>query len=56
MVRKNPEKVDIAAGNPHLQFMVEIWTNNEDQTLVAKKDKVKIHKSDEFPFLDMKMS
>ena len=45
-----------AAGNQHLKFAAEIWTNDTDRTPSAKKDKVQIVANDEFPLLDIKMS
>ena len=50
------ETVNTAAGNQHLQFTVEIWTNKENSSNPAKEDRVQIVTNDEFPFLDMKMS
>ena len=43
-------------GKQHLYFTVEIWTNDTDLTLSAKKDKVEIVTNSEFPFLDIKMN
>ena len=48
--------VNTAAGNRHLQFTVEIWTNEANSRTPEKEDRVQIVKNDEFPFLDMKMS
>ena len=47
--------VDKAAGNQHLQFTAEIWTNDTKLPPSAKKDKVEIIINDKFLFLDMKM-
>ena len=48
--------VEKAAGNQHLQFNAEIWTNDMTPPLSAKEDKVQVVTNNEFPFLDMKMS
>ena len=44
------------AGNQHLKFIAEIWTNYTNLPPSTKEDKVQIVMNDEFPFLDMKMS
>ena len=49
------QTVDNAAGNQHLQFTAEIWTNGMDPPPYTKKDKVQIVANGKFPFLDMKM-
>ena len=48
--------VDKEVGNQHLQFTAEIWTNDENSLPSANMDKVQILTSNEFPFLDMKIS
>ena len=50
------QTVNTAAGNQHLQFTAEIWTNKENSPTPAKEYRVQIGTNDEFPFLDMKMS
>ena len=50
------QTVDKEVGNQHLQFTAEIWTNGEKSLPSANMDKVQILTSNEFPFLDMKIS
>ena len=45
-----------AAGNQHLMFTVEIWTNDMNLPPSEKKDKIQIVTNNECPFLGMKMS
>ena len=45
-----------AAGNQHLQFTAEKWTNNNNLPLSTKKDEVQTVANNELSFLDMKMS
>ena len=48
--------MDKAAGNQHLHFTAEVWTNNTNLPTSEKKDKVQTAAKNEFPFLFMKMS
>ena len=50
------QMVNTAAGNHHLQFTAEIWTNKANSPTPEKEDRVQIVTNNEFPFLDMKMS
>ena len=50
------QTMNTVAGNQHLQFTVEIWTNKASSPIPAKEDRVQIVTNDEFPFLNMKMS
>ena len=49
------KRVDNSAGNQHIQFTAEIWTNDENLTLSTNKDKVQIV-TKKSSFLDTKMS
>ena len=55
LLEKFHQKVKTAAGNQHLQFTAEIWTNKANHPTPEKEDRVQIVKNNEFPFLDMKM-
>ena len=46
----------MAAGNQHLQFTAEIWTDGANPLTLKKEDRVQVVAKDEFPFFDMKMS
>ena len=48
--------VNLAAGNQHLKFTAEIWTDGANPPTPEKEDRVKVVAKDEFPFLDMKMN
>ena len=48
--------VNTAAGNQHLKFTAEIWTDGANQPTPKKEDQVQIVTNYEFPFLYMKMS
>ena len=48
--------VNLAAGNQHLKFTAEIWTDGANPPTHEKEDRVQIVTKDEFPFFDMKMS
>ena len=48
--------MNTAAGNRHLQFTAEIWTNEAISPTPEKEDRVQIVTNDKLPFLDMKMS
>ena len=48
--------VNKAAGNQHLQFTAEIWTNEENSPTPAKEEIVQIVTNKKFPFLYMKIS
>ena len=48
--------MNLAAGNQHLKFTAEIWTDEANPPTPKKEDPVQIVTEDEFPFLDMKMS
>ena len=50
------QTVNMAAGNRHLQFAAEIWTNEANSPTPEKEDRFQIVVNDEFLFLDMKMS
>ena len=50
------QTVNTTAGNQHLRFTAEIWTNKANSPTPEKEDRVQIMTNDEFPFLDMKMS
>ena len=50
------QTVNMPAGNWHLQFTAEIWTNEAISPTPEKEDRVQIVTNDEFPFSDMKMS
>ena len=47
--------MDIAAGNQHLKFTAEIWTDRANPPTPEKEDLVQIVTNNEFSFLDMKM-
>ena len=48
--------VNTAAGNQHLKFTTEIWTDGANPPTPEKEDRIQIVTNDEFHFLDMKMS
>ena len=48
--------MNLAAGNQHLNFTAEIWTDGENPPTPEKEDRVQVVVKDETPFLDMKMS
>ena len=48
--------MDKAAGNQHLKFTAEIWTDKANSPTPEKEDQVQIATNDKSPFLDMKMS
>ena len=48
--------MDGSAGNSHLHFTAEIWTDDKNLPPSGKKDNVQISDADKFPFLDMKIS
>ena len=48
--------MNLAAGNQHLKFTAEIWTDRANPPTPEKEDWVQIVAKDEFPFFDMKMS
>ena len=48
--------MNTAAGNQHLKFTAEIWTDRANSLTPEKEDRVQIVTKDELPFLDMKMS
>ena len=48
--------MNTAAGNQHLKFTAEIWTDGANSLTPEKEDRVQIVTNDEFPFLDMKTS
>ena len=50
------KKVNTAAGNRHLQFTAEIWTNEANSPTPEKEDQAQIVTNNELPFLDMKIS
>ena len=50
------QTVNMAAGNQHLQFTAEIWTNKENYLIPEKEYRFQIVTNDEFQFWDMKMS
>ena len=52
---KFQQTVNLAAGNQHLKFTAEIWTDGKNPRTPEKEDRVQIVAKDEFPFLDMKM-
>ena len=45
----------MAAGNQHLKFTAEIWTDRAKPPTLEKEDRVQIVTKAEIPFLDMKM-
>ena len=47
------QTVDKAAGNQHLQFTAEIWTNNKNLPPSDKKDRSQIYPDDGLTVLDM---
>ena len=47
--------MNITAGNQHLQFTAEIWTNDAKLPLPEKEDRNQVPTNNKFPFLDMKM-
>ena len=50
------QTVNTAAGNRHLQFTPEVWTNEVNSLTPEKEYRVQIVTNEEFPFLDKKMS
>ena len=48
--------MNAAAGNQHLKFTVEIWTDGANSLTPEKEDQFQIVTNDEFSFLDMKTS
>ena len=50
------QTVNTAAGNQHLKFTAEIWTDGANSPTPENEDRVQIVTNDKFPFLDMKMS
>ena len=54
-LEKFQQTVNLAAGNQHLKFTAEIWTDRANPLIPEKEDQVQIVAKDEFPFLDMKM-
>ena len=55
-LEKFQRTVNFAAGNQHLKFTAEIWTDGANPPTPEKEDRVQIVTKDEPPFLDMKMS
>ena len=55
-IEKFKQTVNLTAGNQHLKFTAEIWTDGANLPTPEKEDRVQIVTKDEFPFLDMKMS
>ena len=55
-LEKFQQTVNLAAGNQHLKFTAEIWTDVSNPPTPEKEDRFKVVAKDEFPFLDMKMS
>ena len=55
-LEESNQTVNTAAGNQHLQFTAEIWTDESNSPTPEKEDRVQIVTNNEFPFLDMKMS
>ena len=53
---KFQHKVNIVTVNHHLQFNMDIWINNKKLPPSNKRDKVHIHKYDEFHLQYLKMS
>ena len=49
-------KVDYVVSNLHLHFIAYIWTKDKNMPPITKQDKFLIHKSDKFPFLDIRIS
>ena len=50
------QTVDTAAGNQHLKFTTEIWTDGANSPNPENEYRVQIVTKDEFTFFDMKMS
>ena len=50
------QTVNMAAGNQHLKFTAEVWTDGANHPTPEKEYQVQIVKNYEFPFLYMKMS
>ena len=50
------QTVNTAAGNQHLKFTTEIWTDGANSPTPEKEDRVQIVKNEKFPFLDTKTS
>ena len=48
--------MNTAAGNQHLKFTAEIWTDGANSPTPETEDRFQIVTNDEFPFLDMNMS
>ena len=55
-IEKFQQTVNTAAGNQHLKFTAEIWTDGANSPTPKKEDRVQIVTNDELSFLDMKMS
>ena len=55
-LEKFQQTVNLAAGNQHLKYTAEIWTDGANPPTPENKYRVQIVAKDEFPFLDMKMS
>ena len=49
------QSVNMAAGNQHLKFTAEIWTDGANPPTLEKEDQVQSVTNDELTFLDMKM-
>ena len=50
------QTVNTAAGNQHLKFTAEIWTDGANFPTPEKEYRVQIVTNDEFSFFDVKMS
>ena len=55
-LEKFQQTVNLAAGNQHLKFTAEIWTDGANLPTPEKEDRVQVVAKDESPFLDTKMS
>ena len=55
-LEKFQQTVNLAAGNHHLKFTAEIWTDGANPPTPEKEDRGQIVTEEEFTFLDMKMS
>ena len=55
-LEKFHQTVNLAAGNQHLKFTAEIWTDGVNPLTPENEDRVQIMSQDELPFLYMKMS
>ena len=56
MVTKFSTKLYKAAGNQHLQFTAEIWTNDKKILPYSKKDKAQVLANNELPLMVVKMN